>query len=106
MNIRQNENPLKLLNYSAAQNVYFLSNASVIVPPENGETLHSGVFPLGLNPIPQRTSQIDMQPCLLVTHTGGSDTDASFLTASIKFPSSKITHQNKSETKWKTMRYS
>lgn len=64
------------------------------------------VFPLGLNPIPQRTSQIDMQPCLLVTHTGGSDTDASFLTASIKFPSSKITHQNKSETKWKTRRYS
>lgn len=46
MNIRQNENPLILLNYSAAQNVYFLSKASVIVPPENGETLHSESFPL------------------------------------------------------------
>lgn len=43
------------------------------------------VFPLGLDPIPQRTSQIDIQPCLSVTHTGGSDTDASFLTASVKF---------------------
>lgn len=60
------------------------------------------VFPLGLDPIPQRTSQIDIQPCLSVTHTGGSDTNTSFHTASIRFPSPKITRHNKSETKWKT----
>lgn len=31
---KENRNPLKLLNYSAAQNAYFLSTASVIVPLE------------------------------------------------------------------------
>ncbi len=84
---KENRNRLKLMNYSAAQNAHFLSTASIIVPLEPRVKMERH-FILSLSPWFGSNSTedfTDWHPALPFRHTHRRITDASFLTASVKF---------------------